>query len=123
MNELRLIDPDGYTVPGTVHTGFPAAMEGELRAHLRTVAEHEAAQWADFGHRAADYRIEPATPQNTLQETAMPRPEFLTLPTDALVAQRSICLRPELGEDPRMREVLADRASDELDRRAEAEAA
>lgn len=62
MNELRLLDPDGYTVPGTVHTGFPAEMEGELRAHLRTVAEREAAQWADFGHRAEDYRIEPAEP-------------------------------------------------------------
>ncbi|MGA4875900.1 hypothetical protein [Streptomyces lydicamycinicus] len=51
------------------------------------------------------------------------RPEFLTLPTDVLVKQRSICLRPELGEDPRMREVLvdlADRASDELDARAAA---
>lgn len=51
------------------------------------------------------------------------RPEFLSLPTDALVEQRSICLRPELGEDPRMREVLvdlADRTSDELDARAAA---
>ncbi|WP_330479917.1 hypothetical protein OG301_38925 (plasmid) [Streptomyces platensis] len=67
MRELRLIDPDGYTVPGTVHTGFPAAMEGELRAHLRAVAEHEAAQWADFGYHAEDYQVLPAEPQTASQ--------------------------------------------------------
>ncbi|MEW1754141.1 hypothetical protein [Streptomyces angustmyceticus] len=63
MRELRLIDPNGYTVPGTVHTDYPAAMEGELRARLRDVAEREAAQWADFGYRAADYQVLPAEPQ------------------------------------------------------------
>lgn len=34
MFELRLLDPNGYTVPGTVHTDYPAAMEGPLRAHI-----------------------------------------------------------------------------------------
>ncbi|MER6844784.1 hypothetical protein [Streptomyces platensis] len=67
MRELRLIDPDGYTVPGTVHTGYPAAMEGELRAHLRVVAEREAARWADFGYHAADYQVLPAVPQSAVQ--------------------------------------------------------
>lgn len=57
MRELRLIDPDGYTVPGTVHTGYPVAMEEELRASLREVAEREAVQWANFGYRAEDYHI------------------------------------------------------------------
>ena len=58
MFELRLIDPDGYTVPGTVHTNVPAANEAQVRQLLLDVAERHAAEWADFGYHAADYRVQ-----------------------------------------------------------------
>lgn len=67
MRELRLIDPNGYTVPGTVHTNYPAASEPELRQSLREIAERDAAEW---GHHAAEYRIEPAAPQTAIQHLA-----------------------------------------------------
>lgn len=42
MAELRLTDPDGYTVPGTAQT-VPVAP-----------------QWRDFGYDADAYRVLPA---------------------------------------------------------------
>jgi hypothetical protein len=54
---LRLLDPNGYTVPGTVHTGVPAANEPKVRALLQDAAATDAAQWADFGYHASNYRI------------------------------------------------------------------
>ncbi|MER8002977.1 hypothetical protein [Streptomyces sp. NPDC095613] len=57
MTELRLIDPDGYTVPDTILTVSDATV-AEVREHLlREVAPAHAAQWADFGYKASDYRI------------------------------------------------------------------
>ncbi|BCK74082.1 hypothetical protein Srufu_080350 (plasmid) [Streptomyces libani subsp. rufus] len=67
MRELRLIDPYGYTVPGTVHTNYPAHAEPDLRQQLREIAERDAAEW---GHHTADYRIEPAAPQGAVQRLA-----------------------------------------------------
>lgn len=59
MPEMRLLDPDGYTVPGTAQT-VPDADEPAVRRHLRTVvAPQHAAQWADFGYHPADYRVLP----------------------------------------------------------------
>ena len=59
MTTLRLVDPDGYTVPGTVNSNVPTANEAKVRDHLlNDVAPVHAAQWADFGYRAADYRIQ-----------------------------------------------------------------
>ena len=60
MPEMRLLDPDGYTVPGTAQT-VPDADEQTTREHLlNEVAPKHAAQWADFGYRARDYRVLPA---------------------------------------------------------------
>lgn len=59
MPELRLTDPDGYTVPGTAQT-VPDADEAAVRAHLKdVVAPEHAAQWADFGYHADTYRVLP----------------------------------------------------------------
>jgi hypothetical protein len=54
---LRLIDPNGYTVPGTVHTDVPAGNEAKVRTILQDAAVTDAAKWADFGHRPSQYRI------------------------------------------------------------------
>ncbi|MFB7738277.1 hypothetical protein ACFC08_28595 [Streptomyces sp. NPDC056112] len=48
MQELRLVDSDGYTVPDT---------DPQVRQELRQLAADHAAQWADFGYDARDYRV------------------------------------------------------------------
>jgi hypothetical protein len=59
MPELRLVDPDGYTVPGTAQT-VPDADEPAVRHHLKTViAPQHAAKWADFGYTADAYLVLP----------------------------------------------------------------
>lgn len=59
MPELRLVDPDGYTVPGTAQT-VPNADEAAVRQHLKTVvAPQHAAKWRAFGYHAGDYRVLP----------------------------------------------------------------
>ena len=59
MANLRLVDPDGYTVPGTVHTDIPTANEPKVRVLLQDAAVTDAAKWADVGHHPNDYRIVP----------------------------------------------------------------
>lgn len=54
---LRLVDPDGYTVPGTVHTSVPEGNEPKVRALLQDAAVTDAASWSDFGHQPTQYRI------------------------------------------------------------------
>jgi len=57
MPTLRLVDPDGYTVPGTVHT-VPTAREAEARDRLlRDIAPAHASEWADFGYDARAYQV------------------------------------------------------------------
>nr|WSZ21201.1 hypothetical protein OH837_49020 [Streptomyces canus] len=56
VHTLRLIDPDGYTVPGGVRTATPET-DTAVRADLKQLAVEHAAQWADFGYRATAYRI------------------------------------------------------------------
>jgi len=57
MPTLRLVDPDGYTVPGTIHT-VPAAREAETRSQLlRDVAPVHAAEWANFGYDTRAYQV------------------------------------------------------------------
>ncbi|MEW2402203.1 hypothetical protein [Streptomyces sp. NPDC046862] len=56
MTELRLTDPDGYTVPGSVRTVTPDT-EAQTREDLNELAAEHADQWADFGYRASSYRI------------------------------------------------------------------
>jgi hypothetical protein len=56
MTELRLLDPNGYTVPGTITTVSDGAAD-EIRALLLEQATEHAAQWADFGYDARDYRV------------------------------------------------------------------
>ncbi|MFJ2202434.1 hypothetical protein [Streptomyces violaceusniger] len=61
MTTLRLIDPNGYTVPGTVNSRVPAANEAKVRAHLLTdVAPAHAAEHAYAGYDPRDYRVQAA---------------------------------------------------------------
>jgi hypothetical protein len=58
MQTLRLVDSDGYTVPGSVQTNVPDANVDRMRSHLlNDVAPRYAAEWADFGHDARLYRV------------------------------------------------------------------
>lgn len=58
MTELRLLDPDGYTVPGTITAVSDEATVPEISEHLlTTVAPVHAAEWADFGYDARNYRV------------------------------------------------------------------
>ena len=51
---LRLVEPGGYTVTVIDNPDDP----DQARQYLLTVvAVEHAAQWADFGYRAADYRV------------------------------------------------------------------
>jgi hypothetical protein len=56
MQELRLIDPDGYTVnlPGAVAT-VPANQAATAEAALRILAPVDAATW---GHHLGGYRVQ-----------------------------------------------------------------
>ena len=56
MTELRLIDADGYTVPGSIRTTTPET-DAQVRADLKQLATEHAAQWDDFGYQASSYRI------------------------------------------------------------------
>ncbi|GAA0500972.1 hypothetical protein [Streptomyces olivaceiscleroticus] len=38
MTDLRLVDRDGYTVPGTIHLNTPDADLATVRAHLAATA-------------------------------------------------------------------------------------
>lgn len=138
MNQVELLDANDYVVDTATQYYVPdanvAVVEAQLLAETAPRDAEDQSRHSARRYFGSEYRtrVVPMTvgaapalthPHTAIQETAMPRPEFLTLPTDVLVKQRSICLRPELGEDPRMREALvdlADRASDELDRRTEA---
>jgi len=53
---LRLVEPNGYSVPGGVRTAT-SETEAQVRADLKALAAEHAAQWADFGYRASSYRI------------------------------------------------------------------
>lgn len=58
MQNLRLIDPDGYVVPGTVQRNVPDANAAKVRDHLmHEVAPQHAAEWADFGYDARNYSV------------------------------------------------------------------
>jgi hypothetical protein len=63
MPELRLVDPDGYTVPGTAQN-VPDADVDKVRHQLLTeTAPQHAAQWQDFGYDARSYRVIPRDTQ------------------------------------------------------------
>lgn len=53
--QIKLIDPNGYTVPGTVITDYQPFMPG-LQAHLlKDIAPVDAAQ---YGHQVAGYTVQ-----------------------------------------------------------------
>ncbi|MDX3532540.1 hypothetical protein P1P75_40645 [Streptomyces sp. ID05-39B] len=58
MTELRLTDPDGYTVPGSVRDTTPAT-EAQDREALAQLAAESIAQWSAWGvtYHARDYRV------------------------------------------------------------------
>lgn len=59
LHEVRLIDPNGYTVPGTVRTNLPASRVEKARRKLLTVdARADARIW---GGQVCEYRVQ-ATP-------------------------------------------------------------
>ena len=57
MPTLRLIDPDGYTVPGGTRPDVTAETEAATRQELRTVADEHASEWADHGYDARLYQV------------------------------------------------------------------
>lgn len=60
MLELRLTDPNGYTVPGAVHT-VPDTQADMVRTYLLTeVAVQDADYWTGLGfpQDARDYRVQ-----------------------------------------------------------------
>lgn len=61
MTQLRLVDPNGYTVPGTVTIVSPGA-EQAVREQLAETAVEDAAKWTAAGFKtdARYYRIVPA---------------------------------------------------------------
>ncbi|MFR9794172.1 hypothetical protein ACL07V_37055 [Streptomyces sp. MB22_4] len=61
MPTLRLVEPNGYSVPGGLRTVTPDR-ETQARADLKALAVEHAAQWADFGYHPNDYRILTDTP-------------------------------------------------------------
>lgn len=69
MFELRLIDPDGATVPGTINRYVPAENVAELEDNLRhrVAPEHAADNDQPNGVRfyAEDYRVQ-KTPEPTV---------------------------------------------------------
>lgn len=59
MPELRLIDPFGYTVPGTVTT-VPDDQADTVKANLLAeAAQYDSDYWAQYGHNldTRDYRV------------------------------------------------------------------
>ena len=56
MPTLRLVEPNGYSVPGGLVTVTPER-EAQARQDLEALAIQDAAQWADFGYHPGDYRI------------------------------------------------------------------
>lgn len=54
--QLRLVEPNGYSVPGGLRTAT-ADTEPQAREALTRLAVEHAAQWADFGYDAREYRI------------------------------------------------------------------
>ncbi|MFF7476612.1 hypothetical protein [Streptomyces sp. NPDC008092] len=56
MPTLRLVDPDGYSVPGALRTTAPDT-EAQARTDLKNLAADHAAQWADFGYHPDAYQI------------------------------------------------------------------
>lgn len=59
MPEVRLIDPNGYLVPGTVTT-VTADQVDAVKANLLTeAAQYDSDYWAQFGHHldTRQYRV------------------------------------------------------------------
>lgn len=81
--ELRLIDPYGDLVPGTVHREVPAANVAQVTARLRgDAARAHAARWHGingYAFHVADYRVQ-ETPQPTTAATGTFL-DWLTAPT------------------------------------------
>lgn len=58
MPTLRLIDPNGYTVPGGIRDDVTPDNETAIRGHLlHDVAARHAQDWAGHGYDARDYRV------------------------------------------------------------------
>ncbi|MGW7398079.1 hypothetical protein ACWGH7_16460 [Streptomyces cyaneofuscatus] len=84
--ELRLIDPDGYTVPEGRITATPTT-ETKARTALRNLARDHAHRYAHAHYDHRNYRITTRIPEDTQQladmllDPATARLDFLTLLT------------------------------------------
>jgi len=70
--QLRLVEPNGYTVPGGIRTAT-ADTEAQARKDLKALAVEHAALWADFGYHANDYRV--LTQENHMPDQTDEKPE------------------------------------------------
>ncbi|MEU9014312.1 hypothetical protein AB0D12_31985 [Streptomyces sp. NPDC048479] len=60
MQQIRLVDPNGYTVPGTVQSNVPDANADKVRDRLlHEVAPKHAADHDYAGYDARNYRVQP----------------------------------------------------------------
>lgn len=59
MQEIRLVDPNGYTVPDTIHTVSDGTADAVRQHLLDDIAPKDAAYWTGLGFTAdaRDYRI------------------------------------------------------------------
>lgn len=74
MLTLRLIDPNGYSVPDGVRTITPD-LEAQARTELKTLAAQHAAQWAEFGYHPGDHQILTYSAGQTHAEAVQTRDE------------------------------------------------
>lgn len=59
MPELRLLDPFGYTVPGTVQTVTDDQADATKANLLVEAAQYDSDYWNQYGHNldTRDYRV------------------------------------------------------------------
>lgn len=58
MQTLRLVDPNGYTVPNAIRYCVPDAQVEQVTQNLlNDIAPQHAEHWPDY--HAADYRVAP----------------------------------------------------------------
>jgi hypothetical protein len=90
MFELRLLDPNGYSVPGAVRTATDASECKELKDALRAVEAVEHAATSGVGYDARQYRVQtvPITPRTATVDDVVQRLTDTTYEWTALDALR-----------------------------------
>jgi hypothetical protein len=75
MFELRLVDPNGYTVPGAIRTTTNASECKTIERSLRAVQAVEHAATSGVGYDARNYRVQtvPITPRTATVDDVVQR--------------------------------------------------